>query len=116
MKYVLGSALLLLAVSAPAYGQGISGEAIYPTPASVPMLPHYAPSSPAMIELSGTYTDFFPSVFLTYDNAVARGNAGNAQPQKTVVEAARANRAEKKPKAVASFEQDAHGNAVLVKK
>jgi hypothetical protein len=114
MKYVLGSALLLLAVSAPAYGQSISGESLSPMPANVPMLPHYAPSSPGMIELSGSYNDFFPSTFLPFDKAVAKGNAGG-QPQKTVVEAAREARAQRKPKAKALFTQDGHGNAIIVK-
>jgi hypothetical protein len=116
MKYVLGSALLLLAASVPAYGQSISGTSLSPMPANVQMLPHYAPSSPGIIELSGTYSDFFPSIFLTFDKAVAKGNAWNAQPPKTVVEAARENRAAVKPRATAMFEQDAHGKAVLVKK
>jgi hypothetical protein len=116
MKYVLGSALLMLAVSAPAFGQSISGEAINPMPANVPMLPHYAPSNPQMIELSGSFTDFFPSVFMAFDKAVAKGTAANNTPAISVVEAARENRAEQKPKAKAVFMQDGHGNAILVKK
>jgi hypothetical protein len=116
MKCVLGGALLLLAASAPAYGQmSVSGIAIDPTPANVPMLPHYAPSSPGMIELSGSYADFFPSKFLTFDKAVAKGSAENGKTEKTVVEAARETRAEQKPKAKAFFVQDSHGNAVLLK-
>ena len=117
MKFLLGSVLLLLAFSTPTFGQGgsISGEAINPMPANVPMLPHYAPSNPQMIELSGSYTDFLPSKFLAYDKAVAKGTAANHTPAKSIVEAARENRAVQKPKAKALFVQDNHGNAILIK-
>ena len=120
MKSLLVAAVLVLAASIPAYAQlgAISGLSINPMPPNIPILPHYAPANYQMLALSGNVTDFFPSTFLSYGEALDKGIAMAALDREriTLVEVAKETRAAHKDPARAFFVQDAHGNAILIKR
>jgi len=124
MKSLLALAALAFVTSSPAHAQAYVGssssaygssinsgqngmaKAFFPTHYSLP------DASSQMLIISGTDTEFVPSLFMSYDKAVATGVAELAVKPKTLAEVAAANRKEQHLKAQASFSQDANGNII----
>ena len=119
MKSLLCAAVLVLAASIPSYGQmgAISGLSISPMPPNIPILPHDPPANFQMLALSGNTTDFLPSTFLAFGDAVSEGAAKVAMDREriTLVELAGETRAAHNAPAKALFIQDDRGNAILVR-
>lgn len=98
--------------SSTAYGSSINGgqngmaKAYFPTHYSLP------DASSRMLIISGTNTEFEPSLFMSYDKALAQGIADLAAKPRTLAEIAQENRKEQRTKAQSSFIQDANGKLV----
>lgn len=87
-------------------GQNGMAKAIFPSHNSLP-----DPPSQMQI-ISGTNTEFVPSMFMSFDKALAKGVADLAVKPKTLAEVAQENRKEQRAKAQTSFVQDANGKLV----
>ena len=98
--------------SSTAYGSAINSgqngmeKAYFPSHYSLPNAPS------AMLVISGTNTEFEPSLFMSYDKAVAKGVADLAVKPKTLAEVAQENRKEQRVKAQLTFTQDANGKLI----
>jgi hypothetical protein len=66
-----------------------------------------------MAAYSGTPADFVPSVFVTYDRAMAQGRAALAAGNKSVAEVAAENKTVSRMKARFALVQDGSGKAVI---
>ena len=64
--------------------------------------------------VSGSQTDYVPSVFVSYDRAIARGQDALDTPPPTVAEAARQLGNSHPEKARLALVQDIHGKAIVV--
>jgi hypothetical protein len=113
MKIIWGAAVLVALATVPAHAQGYGGSLQGPT--SFPTLPWTAPATPLAVEYSGTDATFELSTFVTFEGAVARGNAVLKQETKTVAQAAAESRLAAKATPKAKIVQDDHGNATLAK-
>lgn len=98
--------------SASTYGSSINSGQNGMAKAYFPS--HYdLPDPPSrMLVVSGTNTEFVPSMFMSYDKALAKGVADLAAKPKTLAEVARENRKEQRAKAQTSFVQGADGKPV----
>jgi hypothetical protein len=98
--------------SSTAYGSSINGgqtgmeKAYFPSHFSLPDPPS------RMTITSGTNTEFVPSMFMSFDKALAKGVADLTVKPKTLAEVAQENRKEQRAKAQTSFVQDANGRVV----
>jgi len=129
MKMLLGIAAFALIFSVPAHGQvsrgagsapganvngsssgggyGLSGMTIRPGLASYPR------ARLDMTAVSGGDPSYAPSQFMSFEQAVAEGNAENVAP-KTLAQVAAENSSAPKAKAKFAFVQDANGRVVPV--
>jgi hypothetical protein len=129
MKRLLGLIAFVFLISVPAYGQskgatvggsspmnnnasGAGGGGGGTSGSAGGRLPSYPPARFDVAAFSGSTTDFVPSAFLSFDQAVARGTAVVVANTRTVAEMAAENSATPKAKAKFTFVQDAQGNVV----
>jgi hypothetical protein len=112
MKQLLGTAVLLLLTSLPAYAQASLGSSLNSGGG------HHLPSYPVLSN-SVTYStgpsEFTPSTFMNYDQAVAVGRIAAAEHAKTLGEVAKNSRESAKSKAQIVVEQDAENRVVVSK-
>jgi hypothetical protein len=109
MLKILGAAILLFVVSLPAHAQVNMGGSLN---TASQILPHYEPLSVSYTYYAGTI-DFVPSDFLTYDQAVTKGNELIAQGQKSLGEVARESRERSAQKAAVTVVQNDNGDIVF---
>jgi hypothetical protein len=136
MKKFLGVAIFALVVGMPAYAQqrgngsgfgggssngpqannggGGMGGAISAVGGNTNLLPHYAMLSTGTAAASGNDTDFVPSGYLPYDNAIEKGKLALDAKTKPLGQIAHENEQVTHPKAKMRMVQDINGNAVLV--
>jgi hypothetical protein len=102
--------------SASSYGSAINSgqngmaKASFPTHYSLP------DASTQVLTYSGSNSEFVPSLFMSYDKALAKGVADLAAKPKTLAEVAQEYRKEQRAKAQTSFVQDANGKPVKAEK
>jgi hypothetical protein len=132
MKKSIGIAAFVLIFSIPAHGQGVRGGVGMSTQGALTnsggggggfggglsassggRLSSTPPAHLAMKEVTGGDPSYVPSTFLTFEQAVAEGNAESVR-EKTVAEAAAENNAARKARARLAFEQDNGGRVVSV--
>lgn len=113
MKASLCVAALLLLAAAPAGAQMIGGATLAP-PQFFPILPWTPPANLPAVEVSGTDGLYVPSTFLTFDRAIAAGQADLKEQAKTVAEAAAESR-KAKYTAKIRLVQDDRGRAIISK-
>ncbi len=127
MKLLFGAGVLILLFSLPttaqSYGSYVGGGGSLNsggslTHASGMRGPAFHPpqSSPEtrfpMTVTFGSESEFIPSVYVPFQEAVAQGRAALTAKPKTLAEVALENRAAKKAKAELAFVQDDNGKAV----
>jgi hypothetical protein len=111
MLKILGAATLLFLFSLPAHAQTSLGGSLN---TASQLLPHYEPLSVSLTYYAGT-VDFVPSDFLSYDEAVTKGNNLIAQEHKSLGEIARESREERSAKkAAVTIVQNDSGDVVFV--
>jgi hypothetical protein len=127
MKIALGLAAIILLAAAPAHGQarggatrtnstgtgsfggtGLTGTTNFTT------LTWSAPATLGATTVSGT-SDFTPSTFVTFTQAIAQGNAAIKEQSKTVVEAAAESRKTANSQSKVVLMQDNNGNVVYTR-
>jgi hypothetical protein len=136
MKRILGVAVFVLLLSAPAHGQargsspapavssstaatsgggggGIGGGALSGA-SNTPSFHHYPAAKFDLKDVSGTEADFTPSAFLPYDRAIAAGQAALNAQKKTLVEAAAEGSRTPPSRAKVALVQDANGDPIIV--
>lgn len=131
MKKVLGIAAFALIFSVPAHGQMSRGAGAGAAPGPTgngtssgggyslsgmtirPGLPSYPGARLDATAVSGGDPSYAPSTFMSFEQAVAEGNAENAAP-KTLAQVAAENSSAPKAKAKFAFVQDANGRVVPV--
>ena len=131
MQKILGIAVLGLLCSIPAQAQGRFGGSGIGSSSSAPLnfgggtvnggsvlgdtVSHIPSYSRAQFDTAsyGGDSSFAPSSFLPFPQAVAAGNAANAEP-KSVAQAAAENPATRRAKSRVSFVQDGVGHVVPV--
>ena len=77
---------------------------------------HSLPDASTQVQTFSGNTEFVPSLFMSYDKALAKGVADLAAKPKTLAEVAQENRKEERAKAETSFVQDAKGKPVKAEK
>jgi hypothetical protein len=82
-------------------------------PTAFNTLPHIAPTAFVVAGASGSEEDFEPSSFLSFDKAVALGQAEEAARKKTLAEAARDNAKEKTEKSKLAVIEDSQGKLMF---
>jgi hypothetical protein len=93
---------------------GLGG--VNPGPTVFNVLPHDCPTQFTVAGVSGSDADFEPSSFLSFDKAVALGQAEETAMKKTIADAARDNAKEKAAnaeKAKLAVVEDSQGRLVL---
>jgi hypothetical protein len=126
MKRLLGLAALILSLSVPAHAQRMGGSGgvingggsgggggVGLGAVNIPGLPGHPPRDFLITSVSGSESDFTPSTFLSYDEAIAEGRAALAARSKTLAECATESRNSERDKAKIAFLQDANGRAFL---
>jgi hypothetical protein len=132
VKKIAGVAVLVLLCSVPACAQsaphfvGGGGAAVNTTYAGGGAggggglsaggnqpLPNYPPTRFAMHNVTGDSSDYVPSTFVSYQKALAEGQALISSRPQTLDEAARENNNAAKLKAKFIIVQNNHGEAVI---
>jgi hypothetical protein len=127
MKLLLGAGVLILLFSIPAFGQlygptvggGSSlnnGQSLNGL-AGINSSGYRGPTATSETQFhtmisSGSQTEFIPSVYVPFDQAVAEGRAALAAKPKTLAEVALENRAAKKVKSEVAVIQNDDGRVV----
>ncbi|HXQ27183.1 MAG TPA: hypothetical protein VN822_12300 [Candidatus Acidoferrales bacterium] len=113
MKRALFLGILILGCSASAHAQygGIGGGSL--SGPSFPAIVNYPPTHFAVTHVAGTDTDFIPSNFRSFDQAVAEGRAALAAQARTITQAADENSKAQKAKARLAIVQDNSGKLVF---
>jgi hypothetical protein len=124
MKKFMGLAVLVLGLAGSAHaqisGSNIGGSGTIGSGGGIgvarafPGLASYPRATFATILVSGTDTEFKPSAFLSYDQAVAEGRAALAYKAKTVAEVAAESNSERKTRAKLALVQNANGTVDIV--
>jgi hypothetical protein len=91
---------------------GSSGGGL--TSSNFSTLPSIPPAVLRSTAISGTNADFVPSTFLSYDQAIAEGQAVLDAQHKSVAEAAMENNRARRSKAKAAIIENAVGDPVIV--
>ena len=99
----------------PSTGGGGGGGGALMGPTGFAVLPNTAPYHPAMGYTSGSESDFIPSTWARFDQAIAQGQAELNAPRKSMVQIAEESRKTQKIKARFAIVEDQDGQAVIEK-
>jgi hypothetical protein len=129
MKKLIGIGTFVLVFAVPAHGQaarrmglvgssstnavngGSGGYGGSLSSGSGSRLPIYPAAHPGVVAVQGGDPSYAPSTFLTFEQAVAEGQAANAAP-KSLGEVAAEYSTARKVRVKFAFEQDSRGNVV----
>jgi hypothetical protein len=119
MKRFLCLAVLALGLALPARaqfgGQSVGSGSSLNSGSVSHSLPSVSPTQFATNGFSGTESDFVPTAFVAYDQAIAAGNVALAAKAKSVAKAAAENNSAQKTPAKFAMMQDANGDAIIVR-
>jgi hypothetical protein len=132
MKHMIALAVLTVGLAIPSHAQTVhaaaGGSASLPATSgggwgsggmgggssAGNKLMSYPPTLFNVTSVSGSQQDYVPSMFVSYDRAIAAGQKALDTPPRTVAEAAREHANTRPEKAKLALVQNDHGKAVIV--